>query len=175
MIVLPTGQDAEGVFELFVDFGAAQTEVGLIGQHQSAKRAAGNLFAATVWEILEVSIETMGEAERQRGDGGGPFAKLRMHIACERDVDLVLETAAVNFGHVRGRRPDAERRAPFCFLAVTSCDECDFAGAEFVIRSEFEDRGLFAPFGDAQCLRGPTRDRQLLVGLDMQLDLRIRA
>src|SRR5438094_10624492 len=95
-----------------------------------------------------------------------------MHLARERDVDLVFETAAVDFGHVRPGWPDAERGASLCFLTVPSRDECNFAEAEFVVCPKFEDRGLFAPFSDAQCLRRATRDRQLLVWLRAQLDFR---
>ncbi len=175
LVVLPARQNAERVFELFIDFGAAQSEVGFIRQHQSAKRAAGDLFAATVGKIFQVSIETARESERQRRNGRVQFAKLRMHLARDRDVDLVFEAAAVDLGHVRRGRPHAERRASLCFLAVTFCDESNFTGAEFVIRSEFEDRGLLAAFSDAQCLRRPTRDRQLLIGLRAQFDFRIRA
>ena len=94
-----------------------------------------------------------------------------MHVARKCDVDLVLETAAVDFGHVGRGRPDTQRRAPFRFLAVRFCNKRDLAGAEFVVRAELEDRSLFPAFGDRQSLGRSTDDRQLLVCLRAQLDL----
>ena len=113
LIVLAPRQDFEGVFELFVDLRAAQTEVGFIGQHQSAKRAARDLFAATVGKIFQVSIESARESQRHSRHARVQLSKLRMHVARKCDVDLVLETAAANLGHVRRRRSDAQRRATF--------------------------------------------------------------
>ena len=133
------------------------------------------MFAATEWEILQVSIETARETKRRGRDSGIEFTKLGMHLAAKGDVDLVLETPTADVGHVRDWRPHAQRGASFCFPSVAACDESDYSGAEFVGRAEFEDCRLFAAFSDVQGLRRGVQDRQLIVSLRMQLDLGVRA
>ena len=67
---MPAAKNGENILELRVYFRPGQPEVGFIGEDQPAKRRARDLFAATVRKILQISIESVREAERQRGDRG---------------------------------------------------------------------------------------------------------
>src|ERR1043166_2816508 len=78
LIVLATAQNRENIFELGADLFAVQSEIGFVGENETAKGAARDLLAAPVRKFLQINIEPLGEAERQGGDGGNELAELRI-------------------------------------------------------------------------------------------------
>src|SRR5438045_2619949 len=96
-------------------------------------------------KILQVSIEPIREAERQRGNGGRELAKLRIHFPRDRNVDAILREAATpHLDHERGRRTHAERGTKLGFLPAVARDERDRSRAEFVVYLDRERRRLLA-------------------------------
>src|SRR2546430_2710600 len=94
LIVLATAQSREHVFQLRAHFLPVQTEIRFAREQETGKRRAGDLLAAAVRKFLQVSIEAVGETERQRGDGSDEFAEFGIHVARHGRVYALLRKAA---------------------------------------------------------------------------------
>src|SRR5439155_292236 len=134
------------------------------------------LLAAAVGKILEKSVKTVRQTQRDGCNRSFAFGELGIDLTRNRNVRVsFFEIPAANIGCIRNGWPDAQGSAPACLNPISAGYKSDLARAERVVDMEAQSCALLAPFGNSQFLGGRAQDRQLRRRLDAKLDLRVRA